>query len=222
MTHNTQELSEKQVGTAPSTGRIEAFSDGVFAIAITILILELGIPELPKTMPKELIAQELGRKLLELWPGKLVAYMLSFVVIGTYWVSHHMVFHHIRHSNRMLLWLNILFLLCVSFIPFPAALLGHYFEQRIAVIIYAATLGFTSLVSQAIWLYASRGRRLVNEDISPDIVSEISRKNLTGALIYACAIAASFVSLPLSIGLLLLAPVLFVLPSRIRRPKGSK
>ncbi len=222
MTYNTQELSEKQVGTAPSTGRIEAFSDGVFAIAITILILELGIPELPKTMPKELIAQELGRRLLELWPGKLVAYMLSFVVIGTYWVSHHMVFHHIRHSNRMLLWLNILFLLCVAFIPFPTALLGHYFDQRITVIIYAATLGFTSLVSQAIWVYASHGRRLVNHDISPSIVSEISRKNLTGALIYACAIAASFVSLPLSIGLLLLAPVLFILPSRIRRRKGSK
>jgi uncharacterized membrane protein len=220
MTQNPQELSEKQVGTAPSTGRIEAFSDGGFAIAITILILGLTIPELPKTMPKELIAQELARKLLELWPGKLVSYVLSFVVIGTYWVSHHMAFHHIRHSNRTLLWLNILFLLCVSFIPFPTALLGQYFEQRIAVIIYAATLGFTSLVGQLLWVYASSGRRLVNDDISPDVVSEISRKNLTGALTYACAIAVSFVSLPLSIGLLLLAPVLFILPSRVRKRKG--
>ena len=222
MPQNIQELSEEQVGTAPSTGRLEAFSDGVFAIAITILILELGVPNLPKALPKELIAQELGRKLLELWPGKLVAYMLSFVVIGTYWVSHHMVFHHIQRSNRTLLWLNILFLLCVSFIPFPTALLGHYFEQQIAVIIYAASLGFTSLIGQALWVYASHDRRLVNNDISPALVLEISRKNLTGALIYACAIATSFVSVPASIGLLLLAPVLFILPSRVRKRKGFK
>lgn len=222
MTHDIQELSAKQIGTAPSTGRLEAFSDGVFAIAITILILELSVPELPKTLPKELIAQVLGRKLLELWPGKLVAYILSFVVIGTYWVSHHMAFHHIRHSNRTLLWLNITFLLCVSFIPFPTALLGHYFEQRIAVIIYAATLGFTSLVVQALWVYASYNHRLVDDDISPDVVSEISRKNLTGALIYTIAIAVSFLSLPLSISLLVLVPVLFILPRRVRKRKGFK
>ena len=220
MTHDVQDLRAKQLGTVPSTGRLEAFSDGVFAIAITILILELSVPELPKTLPKELIAQELGRKLLELWPGKLVAYLLSFMVIGTYWVSHHMAFHHIRRSNSTLLWLNITFLLCVSFIPFPTALLGHYFGQRIAVIIYAATLGFTSLVGQALWLYAARGHRLVDANISPDVVAEISRKNLTGSLLYTLAIAVSFLSLPLSIGILLLMPVLFILPSRVCKRKG--
>lgn len=222
MTNDGGELSAKQVGTVPSTARLEAFSDGVFVIAITILILELSVPELPKTLPKELIAQELGRKLLELWPGKLVAYILSFVMIGTYWVTHHMAFHHIRRSDRTLLWLNITFLLCVSFIPFPTALLGHYFEQRIAVIIYSATLGFTSLVAQALWMYAARGHRLVDKDISPEVVAEVSRKNLTGSLFYTLAIAMSFLSLPLSIGIVLLVPILFIFPNRVRKRKASR
>ena len=135
--------------------------------------------------------------------------------VASYGVSPH-------PALKQHVWLNITFLLCVSFIPFPAALLGHYFGQRIAVIIYAATLGFTSLVGQALWLYAARGHRLVDANISPEVVAEISRKNLTGSLLYTLAIAVSFLSLPLSIGILLLVPVLFILPSRVRKRKGFR
>ena len=135
------ELSEAQVGTEPDTGRLQAFSDGVFAIAITVLVLGLGVPEIPDP----LVPIELPKKLLELWPGKLLSYALSFVVTGMFWVAHHMAFHHIRRSTRALLWLNILFLMLVSFIPFPAALLGRYFDQRLALLIYTASLAATGL-----------------------------------------------------------------------------
>jgi len=127
-----------------TTNRIEAFSDGVFAIAMTLLVLQISVPEIPEA----LVAIELPRKLLALWPAKLLSYAMSFVLIGIYWVTHHITFHHIKRSDPVLLWLNILFLMCVSFIPFPTALIGQYLHQQLPVLIYSATLGITGLVSQ--------------------------------------------------------------------------
>ena len=204
-------LSEKQVGTAVSTGRLEAFSDGVFSIAITILVIGLSVPDIPEP----LVATELPRKLLELWPGKLVSYVLSFVIVGMFWVAHHAAFRHIRRADRGLLWLNIGFLLWVAFMPFPTALLGQYFDQPLAVGIYAATLGVTGLALQALWRYATNGGRLVDADLDPRLVREVSRRNLIGPALAAVALPLTFVHVGLGIVPLLLVPVLFVLPARV-------
>ena len=211
------ELSEKQVGTEPSTNRLEAFSDGVFAIAITILVLQLGVPEVSTALPHDRVAAALSAKLLELWPGKLVSYALSFVIVGMFWVAHHMVFQHVRRADRALLWLNILFLLLVSFIPFPAGLLGRYFDQRLALVIYAAALGVTGLSLELVWRYAVRGRRLVDHDLDPALAREVSRKNLTAPAVAAAAAALSIVSVRAGFVLLVLVPALFLLPSRVPR-----
>ena len=112
------EASKDRPVAGLSTHRIEAFSDGVFAIAITLLVLNLQVPEIATV-------SELASKLGALWP-KLVSYVLSFMVVGIYWVAHHNTFHYIKRSDRNLLWLNILMMLFVVFIPFPAALLGQY------------------------------------------------------------------------------------------------
>lgn len=205
------ELSERRVGTAVSTARLEAFSDGVFAIAITILVISLSVPEIPKP----LVATELPRKLMELWPGKLVSYVLSFVIVGMFWVAHHAAFRHIRRADRGLLWLNIFFLLWVSFLPFPTALLGQYFDQRLAVGIYALTLLVTGLALQGLWRYATSNRRLVDRDLDPALVRELSRKNLVAPGLALVALALAFVHVGLAIVPLLLVPVLFVLPTRV-------
>ena len=210
------ELSEKQVGTEPSTNRLEAFSDGVFAIAITILVLQLGVPEVPAGLPDDRVGAALTAKLLALWPGKLVSYVLSFVIVGMFWVAHHMAFHHIRRSDRPLLWLNTLFLMCVSFIPFPTALLGQYFDQRVAVVVYAISLAATGLSLELLWRYAA-SRRLVGESATPALVAGVSRKNLVGPALAAAAVAIAFVSLRGAVAVLLLAPVLFALPARVPR-----
>lgn len=203
--------SERRMGTAVSTGRLEAFSDGVFSIAITILVISLSVPNIPKP----LVPVELPRKLLELWPGKIVSYALSFVIVGMFWVAHHAAFHHIRRSDRGLLWLNIFFLLWVSFLPFPTALLGQYFDQRLAVVIYAATLAVTGLALEGMWRYATAGGRLVEPDFDPAVARELSRKNLGGPVLAALAVGLSFVSVGLSVVPLLLVPVLFILPARL-------
>jgi uncharacterized membrane protein len=210
--------SEQRVGTAVSTARLEAFSDGVFAIAITILVISLSVPEIPKP----LVATELPRKLLELWPGKLVSYVLSFVIVGMFWVAHHAAFRHIRRADRGLLWLNIFFLLWVSFLPFPTALLGQYFDQRLAVGIYALTLLVTGLALQGLWWYATSGGRLVDPDLAPALVRELSRKNLVAPGLALAALALAFVHIGVAIVPLLLVPVVFMLPTRVPRRRGPR
>jgi len=112
---------------------------------------------------------ELVPKLGALWP-KLLSYALSFVLVGIYWVAHHNTFHYIKRSDRNLLWLSILLLMCIVFLPFPTALLGQYPEQQISIIIYAGTLVITGLVLQALWWYATSGCRLVDRNIDPRLV----------------------------------------------------
>ena len=220
--HRADELSEKQVGTEPSTQRLMAFSDGVFAIAITILVLQLGVPDVPAELADRQLAAALTAKLLELWPGKLVSYVLSFVIVGMFWVGHHMAFHHVRRSNRALLWLNMLFLMCVSFIPFPTALLGQYFDQRVAVVVYAVSLAATGLSLELLWRYAVGRGQLVGGSATPELVAEVSRKNLIGPAVAAAAVALAFVSLLGAVAALLLVPVLFALPARVPRRRGTR
>jgi uncharacterized membrane protein len=192
-----------------STNRLEAFSDGVFAVAITLLVLNLQVPQITSV-------SELLPRLGELWP-KLLSYTLSFVIVGIYWVAHHNTFHYIQRSDRNLLWLNILLLMCIVFLPFPTALLGQYPEQRVSVIIYAGTLVITGLVLQSLWSYATSRYRLVDREIDPRLVRRATRRNLTGPLIYLLAIGISLFSVPASLVLFLLVPVYYIFPGRIDR-----
>src|SRR6266516_5966354 len=206
------EASENRPVTGLNTNRIEAFSDGVFAVAITLLVLNLQVPELAASV----VSRELVPKLFELWP-KLLIYVLSFVIVGIYWVAHHNSFHYIKRSDRTLLWLNILLMMCIVFIPFPTALLGQYPEQRVSVIIYAGTLVITGLVLQLLWWYATSGYRLVDRNIDPRLVQRATRRNLTAPLIYLLAIGISLFSVPASFVLFILVPVYYILPGRIDR-----
>ncbi len=111
--------------------RLEAFSDGVFAIVITLLILDIRFPEAPYS--------QFTATLVSMVP-RILAYVMSFIIIGLYWVIHHNSMHAIKKTDRGFLWLNILLLLCVSFIPFPTSLVGRYPFQAGPIIIYGLTL----------------------------------------------------------------------------------
>jgi uncharacterized membrane protein len=203
------ESNEHRPATGLSTNRLEAFSDGVFAVAITLLVLNLQVPQITSV-------SELVPRLGDLWP-KLLSYALSFVLVGIYWVAHHNTFHYIKQSDRNLLWLNILLLMCIVFLPFPTALLGQYPEQRVSVIIYAGTLVITGLVLQALWWYATSCYRLVDKTIDPHLVQRATRRNLTGPLIYLLAIGVSLFSVPASLVLFFLVPLYYIFPGRIDR-----
>ncbi|MBA2285433.1 MAG: DUF1211 domain-containing protein [Ktedonobacteraceae bacterium] len=201
--------SQQKPGAVLSTARTEAFSDGVFAVAITLLVLNLQVPQLAS-------GGLLNNELLHLLP-KVLIYMLSFVVVGIYWVAHHNTFHYITHSDRTLLWLNILFLMCIVFIPFPTALLGQYSDQRTSIIIYTGTLVITGLVLQSLWWYVTNNYRLVDDEIDPQLVKKATRRNLMAPLIYLLAIGISFLKIEVSLALLVLVPVLYIFPGRIDR-----
>jgi TMEM175 potassium channel family protein len=205
-------MSEMRPAPGLNTNRIEAFSDGVFAVAITLLVLNLQVPEVAASV----VSRELVAKLLELWP-KLLIYVLSFVIVGIYWVAHHNSFHYIQRSDRTLLWLNILLLMCIVFIPFPTALVGEYPQQRVSIVIYGGTLVITGLVLQLLWWYATSENRLVDREIDPQLVQRATRRNLTAPLIYLLAIGVSFLSVQISLIIFILVPVYYIFPGRIDR-----
>lgn len=139
--------------------RIIFFSDAVFAIAITLLALEIRLPAGTEG------AGLLGG-LLAIWP-KYLSFVISFLVIGMFWMSHHRNYRSIVRYDRRLMFLNLLLLLCVAFIPFPTALLGEY-GDRAATIFYALTICATGLSNGAIWWYAAGGRgRLLAQPLPP-------------------------------------------------------
>jgi uncharacterized membrane protein len=154
------------------------FSDGVFAIAVTILILDIKAPS---------DTTHLLRSLLGLWPSYL-GYVLSFLLIGLLWVNHHVMFEHIERSDRLLMFLNTLLLLVVAFVPFATSVLAETFRngagQNVAVALYGITLTLAGLLFNAIWSHADRAR-LFDNGVTAQGVRRMTRRILFGPATYA-------------------------------------
>jgi uncharacterized membrane protein len=161
------------------TQRTQFFSDAVFAIAITLLILEIRVPE----------DGSLGTALLDLWPS-YVAYAISFLVIGAIWLNHHLMFAKFAKLDSTLMFLNLMMLMAVAFLPFPTAVLAealHRGEDRhIAAAFYGGTLTLGGLFVNLTWHHAVR-RGLVNRDLDAADVRAVSRRYLVGPVVYAIA-----------------------------------
>lgn len=197
------------------TGRIEAFSDGVFAIAITLLVIEIGVPHV------EGEGTMLFGALVEQWPSYL-GYVISFLQIGVIWANHHNRFRFIVRSDHILLFLNILFLMCVAFIPFPTALLAEYLqgiERATAGAVYAGTLAVTAVFFTLLWLYAAANYRLVDRNLDPALLRVMTRRYVFGMVAYLGAFALAFVNVAASLILIVVLALLFVLPEPGERAK---
>jgi uncharacterized membrane protein len=174
--------------------RIVNLSDGVFAIAITLLVLDIQVPDIPEN----LVSSKLPGALLGLWP-KYFGYFLSFVGISAFWTIHHSIFRPIRAYDRTLLYLNFLFLMVVAFVPFPTSLLGEYGNHQLPVAIYAATLAVGRLLLTAIHWYSTRNYRLLNEPQEPATVRFFLLRGLTITAIFLLSIGISFFSVGVAI-----------------------
>jgi uncharacterized membrane protein len=146
-------------------GRLIFLSDGVYAIALTLLAVELVLPE----SAADLHGPELMESLLESWP-KVLAFLISFTVIANFWVGHNVLFQHVRRFDGGLMWLALLQLLCVAFIPFPTSVIGGHISDSVAQQFYFATLLVTGLVMAALWWYIDSARLLVDQGLSPRFV----------------------------------------------------
>jgi uncharacterized membrane protein len=153
-----------------STGRVEAFSDGVLAIAITLLVLEIKVEPEALSHPWKAIADE--------WPSYL-AYAVTFLFIGQVWANHHVMFDHIRAADRVVLLLNTVLLMVVAFLPFATSVLAGAFRsghgQRTAVAFYGIAFVVTALTFNAVWQYASR-HALLSEALDRAAATAISRR----------------------------------------------
>jgi uncharacterized membrane protein len=174
--------------------RIVNLSDGVFAIAITLLVLDIRPPDIPQNM----VSSQLPGVLLSLWP-KYLGYVLSFVGISAFWLIHHSIFRPIRSYDRVLLYLNFLFLMVVAFLPFPTSLLGEYGDHQLPVAIYAATLAVGRLLLTALHWYSTRNDRLLDEPQDPATVRFFLKRGLTIPAIFLLSIVVSFFSVSVAI-----------------------
>ena len=191
-----------------STRRVEAFSDGVFAIAITLLILTIEPPN---------SGEQLGHELLRLWPSYL-AYAVSFLTIGIMWVNHHTVFTQIDRVDRTFLFINVGLMLLVAFVPFPTRLVAENLRgsgAEAAALTYGITLTITAGLFSALWFYPATGRRLLREDADPKVVSGISRSYLVGLWMYPAATLVALASPRVSVALYGAIAAFFVLESSL-------
>ena len=182
-------MNQRIKGSDRELDRIVFFSDAVFAIAITLLVLSIEVPQIPEN----LVAEELLDQLFDLGRNML-SYVISFLVIFSFWTVHHSIFSSIRGYDRGLLWLNGLFLMAVAFLPFPSALLGEYGDQQLVVAIYAGSMAVTRLLLSAVWWYASIGRRLIASDLDPGLIRAHHVRGVVIPLIFLISIGISFFS----------------------------
>ncbi len=198
------------------TARVEAFSDGVFAIAITLLILEVKIPS-PGPTP-------LSLQLLRQWPS-YVSVVISFAFIGIMWMNHHRLFNHIRRCDDTLMVLNLLLLLGVTSVPFPTAVLAAHLRQageRTAVLLYNGTYVFIAVCFNVLWRYASwEERRLLGADVDRRSVHRISRQYAFGPVFYLLCFALTYLSVAASLILNGALACFFALPPHLLRKRGE-
>src|SRR5262245_146667 len=164
--------------------RLVFFSDAVFAIAITLLVLEIRLPHLsPEAGGRELI-----RALLPLTP-KLIGFAVSFAVVGSMWIEHHRIFRYIGGWDDGLLWRNLLLLLLVAFMPFPTAVYSENHQMGAALVLYAGSIGLAGLAKVWLWRYAAKNGRLLSASATRDVVRSVGRRSWAVPL--TCLITAS-------------------------------
>lgn len=199
------------VGSSPH--RIAGLADGIFAVAMTLLVLELHVPDLGKHATEA----ELMSALSELVP-KILSYASGFVILGTLWIGHHYQFHYIRRSSRALLWINLSFLLVISSLPFFVALVGTYSETHIACILYGSASFLAMAILLIQWRYAAGPtRRLVDEDVPPSVLAGLRNRVVMGMVGYGAGALLGVLVPFASLVVYVVTPLLYLLPGRFDR-----
>jgi uncharacterized membrane protein len=169
--------------------RVVAFSDGIFAFAITLLVVSLDVPELPSGFA----GRELGPALLAQAP-RFASYAFSFLMVAIFWMAHHRMFQYIVRYDTTLLMLNFLMLFGVAFLPYPVELVGRYGDLPAAEAFYAGAMAFVGFASTGIWMYAAR-RRLLGAGTPAAVVSHYTWRALVAPVIFVVSALLAFVNL---------------------------
>ena len=194
------------------TNRIEALADGIFAVAMTILVLELHVPDLGPVVSDNALLLALDALV-----PKALSFGSGFVILGTLWIGHRFQFHYIRRTNRAILWINLAFLLSISFLPFVVALIGTYGPTRVTCIVYGASLEVPLACLLVQWLYATGPGRLVGLNLPPTVFLGLRNRVLMGMVGYGSGLLLAPVAPRASLGCYAATPLLYLLPARFDR-----
>ena len=206
-----------EVGDRITRDRIVTFTDGVLAIVVTLLVLEIAVPQLS---PSE-VETELPKRLLELLPD-ILSYATSFIILGFFWIAHDDLFHYIKRANRTLSWITIFYLMFIAFIPFSTALIGEYRDQEISIIVYGINIIIVLVFAYLQWKYATKEHHLVDIDLDPNLVTIISRRQFVGMILYAFGIIISFLNTQVSLALFILIPLYYLIPKKYFLIRSTK
>lgn len=199
------------VGELP-VERITALSDGVFAVAATLLVLEVHVPQV--SGDNQSAALLLG--LIEQAP-KFYSYVLSFMIICIWWVAHHHLLHLLRHTDRGLLWLNSLFLLWLAFLPFPTAMMGDYPRERAAVMFYGSVTTLAGICFASMRYYVFYVGKLVAHDLDRGLMRRAMIKSAMNPILHTVAVLLALIDTRLALVLYTLLPLTFIVPSGLDR-----
>jgi uncharacterized membrane protein len=185
--------------------RLVFFSDAVFAIAITLLALEIRLPEDAGGLSN----QQLFNSLVAIWP-KYLSFIISFLVIGNFWIAHHRRYRYIQRYDTRLMLLNLLVLMSIAFIPFPTAVISQS-GNRTATIYYALSISITGLLSAFLWLYASWKNRLLKANFNREFAQQNFLSILTVPVIFLSSIGIAFINPDLAkFSWILIVPALMI------------
>lgn len=198
------------------TNRVEALCDGVFAIAMTLLILGITVPSAVNVPAAQLPAA------LRTIAPQILVYVISFANLGVLWIGQQNQYRFIVRVDRWFLWINIGYLLLISFMPLSTALLGHYPLGRPALIIYGVNVIVATLVLALHWDYATRSHRLTNESLSPILLRKAHGRLFAFAAAYGIAVLVSLAAPLAGLTLFLAAPLLNILPLSVERQLRAK
>ncbi len=191
--------------------RLEALSDGVFAIVMTLLIIEIHVPHLDHGAG----GGELREKLWAMWP-LFRSYYLSFLILGMYWISHHAMFHmYIKHVNRILVLLNILFLCFISLIPFSTHLIGEYPKNEVAIAVYGFNVILIGVVQWAMLVVGLRDKTVLHEDLSLRLIVQGAVRLSLTPIFAAFGIIAGFSHSNLSFFLFAFPVIFNIIPGTL-------
>ena len=205
----TNEDLQREKEFTPSTGRIEAFSDGVFAIVVTLLVLELRVPELVTTFTNADALNALYNML-----PKFTGFIVSFVVIAIYWVNHHQLFQSLEYADRPLLWYNNFLLFWMCFIPFPTALIGEYPLKMVPVMLFGTVMTLAGISFNMMVRHCMKAD-LFKKTIPRSRLNKSAKRGSIGPVVYFASIIAALFSTYISLAIFILVPILYFIPQKI-------
>lgn len=193
------------------TARVEIFSDAVFAIVITLLVLDIRTPS-------DYMHDPYG-SIFRLWPS-VASYMLSFLTIGMYWMAHHNIFNFIKKTNRTMMWLNLVFLMSISLLPFPAHLIGIYDGIPLSPILYGSILIFINTSLFIFWTYVARMHKLVSSTLPSEVVEWIQYRTLVSIVLCSFGVVVSLYYPHIAYFIYTFTIVRFIIPGKIEKILG--